>query len=136
LDKSQTTTNFGWKNKSTKYTFMLWLVIHVLSLATRMQFFGEQWEQVMCFHVYQLLIIKNILLLFWNNSRHLFLCLDGLDCDMWCNREFPCGILIEFVQIEFKSTFRYVGWIMYLPTYIPTYPFRLNTYLDKTYLRT
>jgi len=46
------------------------------------------------------------------------------------------GILIEFVQIQFKSIFRYVGWTKYLPTYIPTYPYRLNTYLDRTYLPT
>ncbi len=27
-------------------------------------FFGEQWEQIMCCHVFQLLKIKNIFLLF------------------------------------------------------------------------
>jgi hypothetical protein len=64
-----------------------------------------------------------------------FLCLDGLDCDMWCNRNLPHGILIEFVQIKFKSIFRYVC-IKYLPTYIHAYPPRLITYLDMTYLPT
>jgi len=34
-------------------------------------FFGERWEQVMCCHVSQLLIIKNIILLFRNNLRCL-----------------------------------------------------------------
>jgi hypothetical protein len=33
-------------------------------LQLRCNFFGEQWEQVMCCHMFQLLIIKNILLLF------------------------------------------------------------------------
>ncbi len=137
MDKSQTTTNFGWKKKSTNYTFILWLIIYVLSLATRMRLFWWTKEQIMCCHMSQLLIIKNISLLFWNNPRCLILYLDGLDCDTWCNRNLPCGILIEFVQIQFKSIFRYVGWTKYLPTYIPTYPSRLNTYLDKnlfTYL--
>jgi hypothetical protein len=45
------------------------------------------------------------------------------------NRNLPHGILIEICQIKFKSIFRVVGWIKYLPTYIPTYPSRLNTYL-------
>jgi hypothetical protein len=44
--------------------------------------------------------------------------------------------LIEYVQIKFKSIFKYVGWTKYLPTYIFTYPSRLNNYLDKTYLPT
>jgi hypothetical protein len=32
-------------------------------LQLRCDFFGEQWEQTMCYHVSQFLIIKNILLL-------------------------------------------------------------------------
>ncbi len=35
--------------------------------------------------------------------------LDGLDCDTWCNRNLPHGILIENVQIKFKTIFKYVG---------------------------
>ncbi len=38
-----------------------------------------------------------------------FLCLDGLNCDTWCNRILPHGILIEFFEIKFKSIFSYVG---------------------------
>jgi len=72
-------------------------------------FFGEQLEQIMCCHMSQLLIIKNILLLFKNYLRRLILCLDGLDCDTWCNINLPHGILIEFVQIQFKSIFKNVG---------------------------
>jgi hypothetical protein len=34
-------------------------------------FFGEDWEQIMCCHVSQLLIIKKIFKFFWNNPRHL-----------------------------------------------------------------
>jgi len=29
--------------------------------------------------------------------------------DTWCNRNLPHGILIEFVRIQFKSIFKYVG---------------------------
>jgi hypothetical protein len=57
----------------------------------------------MCCHVSQLLIIIIIIIIV------KFLCLDGLDCDMWCNKNLPHGILIEFFQIQFKSIFRYVG---------------------------
>jgi hypothetical protein len=32
-----------------------------------------------------------------------------LDCDMWCNRNLPHAILIEFVQNKFKLVFMYVG---------------------------
>jgi hypothetical protein len=53
-----------------------------------------------------------------------------LDYDMWCNKKNPRGILIELVQKINKSIFMYVGWIGYLPTY----PTKLSTYLDKTYL--
>jgi hypothetical protein len=60
----------------------------------------------------------------------------GLDCDTWCNRNLPCGILIDFFQIKIKSIIKYVGWIRYLPTYIPTYPSKVKIYLDKTYLPT
>jgi len=41
--------------------------------------------------------------------RRLILYLDGLDCDMWCNKKLPRGILIEFFQIKFKLIFKYVG---------------------------
>jgi len=35
--------------------------------------------------------------------------LDGLNCDTWCNRILPHGILIEFFEIKFKSIFRCLG---------------------------
>jgi hypothetical protein len=122
---------FWMKEKINKIRFHLLIYQYVLSLVIRMRLFWWTREQIMCCHVSQLLIIKNISLLFWNNPRRLFLYLDGLDCDTWCNKNLSCGILIEFVQIQFKSIFRYVGWTKYLPTYIPTYPSKLNTYLDK-----
>jgi hypothetical protein len=129
--------NEFWMKKNQRNTFSSfdWFYIHCC-LQLKYDFFGEQWEQVMCCHMSQLLIIKNILLLIWNNLNRLILCLDGLNCDTWCNINLPHGILIEIFQIKFKSIFRYVGWTRYLPTYIPTYPSRLNTYLDKTYLLT
>jgi hypothetical protein len=55
-----------------------------------------------------------------------------LDCDTWCTRNLPHGILIEFNQNKFKSIFKYVGQTKYLPTY----PFKLDTYLNNTYLPT
>jgi hypothetical protein len=41
---------------------------------------------------------------------------------------------LNFFQSKFISIFKYVGWIKYLPTYIPTFSSRLNIYLDRTYL--
>jgi hypothetical protein len=63
----------------------------------------------MSYHTSQLLVIQNILLLFWNNLRSLIFTFGGLECDMWCNINFPCGILIENFQIKLKSIFRYVS---------------------------
>jgi hypothetical protein len=104
------------------------LISHICIVAYNydVTFFGEQWEQIMCCHMSQFLVIKNILLLFWNNLKHLFLCLDGFNCDTWCSRNLPRGILIEFVWSKFKSVFRCVGWIKYLLIYIPTYPSKLT----------
>jgi hypothetical protein len=125
----------GRKNQQNTPSSFDWSYMYC-HLQLKCDFFGEQWEQIMCCHVSQILIIKNILILFWNNLKHLILCLDGLDRDTWCNIHFPCGIFIEFFQIKFKSIFMYVGWTRYLSTYIPTYPSWLNTYLDRTYLLT
>jgi len=44
-----------------------------------------------------------------------------LDCDMWCNKSLPHGILIEFMQNKFKSIFRYVGQTRYLLINLPTH---------------
>jgi hypothetical protein len=125
------TTNFGWKKKM--FSSFDWSYTYCC-LQLKCNFFGEQWEQVMCYHLSQLLIIFFLNYYFEISIDVYFLCLDGLDYDTWCNINFPRGTLIEFFQIKFKSTFRYVGWTKYLSTYIATYPSRLNTCLNRTYL--
>jgi hypothetical protein len=32
-----------------------------------------------------------------------------LECDMWCNKNLPHGMLIKFIQNNFELLFRYVG---------------------------
>jgi len=65
------TTNFGWKKNQQNTLSSFDLSYMYCHLQLGWNFFGEQWEQIMCCHMSQLLIIKNILLLFWNNLRCL-----------------------------------------------------------------
>jgi hypothetical protein len=51
------------KKKVNEIIFILWLDIYILSLVIKMQFFGEQREQVMFCHVPQLLIISNLFII-------------------------------------------------------------------------
>jgi hypothetical protein len=57
----------------------------------------------MCYHMFQFLIISDnftiILKLFFMSSFHVRMVLDG---DMWCNRNLPYGILVEFILNKFK----------------------------------
>jgi hypothetical protein len=46
-----------------KYTFVFWLVITYCRLQLKCDFFGEQWEQIMCCHMSRLLIIKIIIII-------------------------------------------------------------------------
>ncbi len=64
--------NEFWMKKSQQNTFSSFDSSYTYCyLQLGCDFFAEQWEQVMCYHVFQLLIIKNILLLFSNNLKHL-----------------------------------------------------------------
>jgi hypothetical protein len=130
------TTNFRWKKsqQNTPSSFDWSYMYCCLQLGCK--FFVEQWEQVMCCHVFRLLVIRNILLLFWNNLKHLIFMFGWFKLWHVVQKKLSTWHINWIFQIKFKSIFEYVGWIRYLPTYIPTYPSRLNTYLDRTYLPT
>jgi len=55
-------TNYFMKEKAIEIHFHFFVAIYILLIWIRMLFFCEQWEEMMCFHVSQLLIISNFLL--------------------------------------------------------------------------
>ncbi len=90
-------------NKSTKYMFIHWPTIYVLSHALSLQLnYSTLCSYNVMPRVTNLIFhLKFFLMKIRNNLRFSIFFWMVLDCDT-CNQNVPCGILIKFVQTQFR----------------------------------